>query len=158
MAPTQKSETGTHTQKKRHPRFEPLILTWHGQRPTCYPTMFLVYIYRGRYLHARIDAGIFWQKKQKQEDYASTADVAPGRVERDEQGEARRANTTPNGGPHLELGRLRLKTWSKSNFSIAETTWPTCLDYTCIYMDIERQSISIRYDAKKQSRCDFDNK
>ena len=58
---------------------------------------------------------------------ASTADAAPGRVERDEQGEARRANTTPNGGPHLERGRLRLKTWSKSDFSIAETTWQTYL-------------------------------
>ena len=30
------------------------------------------------------------------------------RVERDERLDARRANTTPNGGPHLELGRLRL--------------------------------------------------
>ena len=34
----------------------------------------------------------------------------------------RRANSTPNDGPHLELGRLRLKTWSKSDFSIAQTT------------------------------------
>ena len=56
---------------------------------------------------------------------------APGRVGRDEQGEARRANTTLNGGPHLELGRLRLKTWSKSDFSIAETTWTT---YLYIYL------------------------
>ena len=47
--------------------------------------------------------------------------------ERRAKGEVRRANTTPNGGPHLELGRLRLKTWSKSNFSIAETAWPTYL-------------------------------
>ena len=62
-----------------------------------------------------------------QGDDASTAEVRPGRVRRDEHGEARRANTTPNGGPHLELGRLRLKTWSKSNFSIAQTTWPTYL-------------------------------
>ena len=57
--------------------------------------------------------------------------VAPARVRRDEHGEARRANTTPNGGPHLELliERLRLKTWSKSEFLIAET-W-----YTYIYQD-----------------------
>ena len=45
-------------------------------------------------------------RKQRQNslpgDDASTAEVAPDRVERDEQGEARRANTTPNG---LELGR-----------------------------------------------------
>ena len=32
--------------------------------------------------------------------------------ERDEHGEARQANLnlTPNGGPHLDLGRIRLKT------------------------------------------------
>ena len=60
-----------------------------------------------------------------QGDDASTGGVAPGRFGRDEHGKARRANTTPNGGPHLELERLRLKTWSKSDFSIAETTWPT---------------------------------
>ena len=70
-------------------------------------------------------------KKREQQplqgDDASAAEVAPGRVGRDEHGEARRANTTPNGGPHLELERLRLKTWSKSDFSIAEKTWPTYL-------------------------------
>ena len=54
-------------------------------------------------------------------DDASTAEAAPGRVRRDEQGEARRANTTPNGVSHLELGHLRLKT-CKSDFSTAETT------------------------------------
>ena len=43
-------------------------------------------------------------------DDASTAGAAPVRVGRDEQGEARRANTALNGGLHLELGRLRLKT------------------------------------------------
>ena len=43
-------------------------------------------------------------------DNASTAEAAPGKVERDEQGEARQANITPNGGPHPQLGRLRLKT------------------------------------------------
>ena len=83
------------------------------------------------YLYVLIDAWDVLIKKRKQHpppgDDASTAEAAPGRVGRDEQGEARRANTTPNGGPHLELGRLRLKTWSKSDFSIAETTWPTYL-------------------------------
>ena len=52
-------------------------------------------------------------KKRKQHpsqgDDESTAGVAPGRVGRDEHGEARRANRTPNGGPHLELERSRLK-------------------------------------------------
>ena len=70
-------------------------------------------------------------KKRKQHpapgDDASTAEATSGRVGREEQDEARRANTTPSGGPHLELGRLRLKTWSKTDFSIAETTGPTYL-------------------------------
>ena len=61
----------------------------------------------------------------------STAEAVPGRVGTDEQGEARRANTTPNGEPRLELGRLRLKSWSKSDFSVAETTWST--HYTNVY-------------------------
>ena len=61
------------------------------------------------------------------------AEATPGIVGRAERGEARRANTTPNGGPHLELGRLRRKTWSKSDLSIAETTGPTYL-YTYLYM------------------------
>ena len=59
--------------------------------------------------------------------------VAPGRVGRDEHGEARRANTTSNGGPRLELERLPLKTWPKSDFGIAETTWPT---YLYIYLSL----------------------
>ena len=42
-----------------------------------------------------------------------------------EQGEAHRTNSTPKNGPHLELGRLRLKTSSKPDISIAKTTWPT---------------------------------
>ena len=78
---------------------------------------------------------ILSSKKRKehtpQGDDASTVEADPGRVGRDEQGEAHRANTTPNGGPHLELGRLRLETCSKSDFSIAETTWPT---YIYIYL------------------------
>ena len=45
--------------------------------------------------------------------------------------EARRANSTPNGGPHLELGRLRLKTWAKSGFPIAQTTGQHIC--TCVY-------------------------
>ena len=62
-------------------------------------------------------------------DDASTAEAAPSRIEGDEQGGARRANTTtPKGGSHLELcmiGCLQLKNWSKSDILIAETTWPT---------------------------------
>ena len=70
-------------------------------------------------------------KKRKQHpshgDDTNTAELAPGRVGRDDHGEARRVNTTPNGGPHLELWCLRLKTWSKCDSSVAETTWPTYL-------------------------------
>ena len=40
-------------------------------------------------------------------DDACTAEAAPGRVGRDGQGEARRANTTIKGGPHLELRVVR---------------------------------------------------
>ena len=60
-------------------------------------------------------------KKRKQHPspgcYASTAEGAPGRIERGEQGDARRAKSTPSGGPHLELGCLRLESWPKSDFS-----------------------------------------
>ena len=83
------------------------------------------------YVRVRIESWDILIKNRKQHpsqgDGASTAETTPGRVGRDEQGEARRANTTQNGRPHLELGRLRLETWSKSGFSIAETTWPTHL-------------------------------
>ena len=53
--------------------------------------------------------------------------AAPGRVDRDKQG-ARGTSSKhhTDSWPHLELGRLRLKTWSESDFSIAET-WPTHL-------------------------------
>ena len=60
----------------------------------------------------------------------STAEAAPGRVGDGEQKEARPANGTSKRGPHLELVRLRLTSWSKSDLSIAETTWPT---YPYIY-------------------------
>ena len=86
-------------------------------------------------LYVRIHTWEILTRTRKQHpsqgDDASTAGVAPGRVGRDEHGDARRANTAPNVGPHLELERLRLKTWSKSDFSIAETTWST---YLCIYL------------------------
>ena len=81
-------------------------------------------------IHTRDRTGSLNKKKRKQHpspgEDASTAEAAPGRVGRDGQGEARRANTTPKGGPHLEGGRLRLKTCSKYDFSIAET-WSTYL-------------------------------
>ena len=72
-----------------------------------------------------------FDEKRKQNplprDGASTAEAAPAQVERCGQGEIRRANSTPNGGPHLELGRLLLITWCVFDFSNAETTRPTNL-------------------------------
>ena len=59
------------------------------------------------YLYVRVDSWEKLTKKRNQHpspgDDASTAEAALGRVGRDEQREAHRANTTPNGGPHLEL-------------------------------------------------------
>ena len=46
-----------------------------------------------------------------------------------EQGELRPAISAPRGGPHLDLGRLRLKTWSKMDSSIAGTTWRTFREF-----------------------------
>ena len=93
---------------------------------------------RGIYIiYVRIHTWEILTRKRKQHPYqgddASTGWVDPDRVVRDAQGEARRANTTPNGGTHLELERLPLKTWSKSDFSIAETTWPAYL-YIHLYI------------------------
>ena len=84
------------------------------------------------YLYVPIDAWDILQKTKTAPAAGTTAEAAPGRVGRDERGEARRANSTPNGGPYLMLGRLRVKTWSKSGFSIAERTWPTYL-YIVVY-------------------------
>ena len=79
------------------------------------------------YLYARLDTWEFSTKTENGTPSMDTVGVARGDVGRDEHGEARRANTTSNDWPHLDLERLRLKPWSKSHFSIAETTWPTCL-------------------------------
>ena len=60
-----------------------------------------------RYLYVRIESWDILIKKRKQHpsqgDDAGMAEGAPCIVGRDEQGEARRANATPDGGPHLEL-------------------------------------------------------
>ena len=82
------------------------------------------------YLYIRIDAWILRRKNENRTRRRKTMRAwprPPPAVKRDEQGGARRTSTTPNGGPHLELWRLRLKTWSKSDFSSAKTTWPTYL-------------------------------
>ena len=61
-------------------------------------------------------------------DDASAAEAASGRFGRDDQGEGHLANTTACHERRLDLGRLRLKIWSKSDFLIAETTGPTYLE------------------------------
>ena len=83
---------------------------------------------------------IFTKKRKQhpsQGDDASTGVVAPGIDGREEEGEARRANTTPNGGPNLELERFRLRTLPNFGFSNGETTWETHLHiYLQIYLPI----------------------
>ena len=111
MAPTKKKV------KLEHKKKQSAIQDLHGQRLTCHLTMFLVYIDRDWYTPTRTNRRLdILTKKRKQNplpgDDASTAQAVPGRFVRNEQRKARQANTTPNGGPHLELGRLRLKTCS----------------------------------------------
>ena len=71
-------------------------------------TLKLTRIYTYEYV---LEIGTTIVKKQQRNQHASpggnasTAEAAPGRFGRGEQGEARRANTTPNGGPPLELRR-----------------------------------------------------
>ena len=81
------------------------------------------------YLNIRVDNFDILTKERKehppQRYDASSAKAAPGEAVRDEKGEAHPEKATPNGGPHLGLGRLWLKTWSKS--AIAGTTWHTHL-------------------------------
>ena len=90
------------------------------------------------YLSVRIDnLDILAQTREEhplQEDAARMTEVAPGGVGIDEQGRAHRANTTWS-GLYFELGRLRLKSWSKSDFSIADAPRPTNLcirSLTCV--------------------------
>ena len=88
------------------------------------------------FLYVRIDV---WEKMTKK---AKTVPATGRRREHGlgrylqgregEQGEARSAISAPRGRPHLALGRLRLKPWPKSDFSIFETTWVTYL-YIYIY-------------------------
>ena len=93
-----------HTQKKsRHPGVEPPTLILQGQRPTCWPTLFLVYVDPDWYVPIRtnICLGYSVQKTRTAPVDGSTAEASP-RVGIGEQGEARRANNTPNDGPHLD--------------------------------------------------------
>ena len=72
---------------------------------------------------------------RRRETKASTVSAGTRRVGRGEQGEARPVISAPRGRPDLDLARLRLKTWSKSDFWIAETTWST-YPYFYLYVGI----------------------
>ena len=106
------------------------------------------------YLYVRIDVWKTLTKKRKQHppqrDDASTVSAATCRVWGGEQGEARPAISAPKSGPHLDLGRLRLKTLPKSDFWIAET-WPT---YLYIYL---QASPSEGYDTDNYSGVNNEN-
>ena len=92
--------------------------TSKGEQPTCS-------------IYVRIDV---WKKNDKKTKTAPAAWRRREHGREGEQGEARPAMSAPRGGPHLDLGRLRLKTWSKSDFSLAETTWPTYLYIYLLYL------------------------
>ena len=69
-----------------------------------------------------------WTKIRSNTHRRETSRARPGgrpvRAGVGEQVEERRVNSTPNGGPHLELprvGRLGLNNWFKSNFSTVST-------------------------------------
>ena len=121
-----------HTQKKTESTliFDPPYTDDYGVNPTCSPTevlarlhirMICIYTYNRK-------LGYF-DKKPKQNpshgDHAGTAGGTTCRVGRGEQGEARPAIRAPRSEPNLDLGRFRLKTWSKYDFSITGTTWAT---------------------------------
>ena len=104
--------------------FDPPIRL-HKNWPKFLTRQFIGLIYRSNRANRRL--GKIEKKRRKhppQRDDASTVSAATCRVVRGEQGEACPAISTPRGGSHLDLGRLRLQTWSKSDSSIAET-WPT---------------------------------
>ena len=111
-----------------------------GRRPTCLTTRFtliLVYMYLYVWIHSW-DRNHDFDKKRKEHaspgNDANTAE-ASGSVGRGEQGEARPAYSTPNGGPHLALALSRLKTWCKIDFSIGHTT-PPSWSYMCYSADL----------------------
>ena len=92
-------EKGPSLNLKKYCITNGLTLKFHGQRPACYPTMFLVCVDRDWYVPIRTNRWLdILTKKRKQNqlpgDDVSTAEAVPGRLERGEQGEARRVNTT----------------------------------------------------------------
>ena len=82
-----------HKKKKRHAGFETSTLSAQAQRPTCQPTLCLLYVDPDWYVlihtNRRLGSANILTKKGKQHlwpgDDASTAEAAPDIVRRDEQ-------------------------------------------------------------------------
>ena len=131
-----------HKQKySRHPGFEPLTVSSQGQRPTRWPTLFHVYLDPDWYVpipkYVRIGLWDIWTKNENSTRRWKTTRAPPGRVRRGEQSEARRAISTQNGGPHLEL--LQVVYVSKPGLNLTSrllrrqgpTYWYL---YTCLFL------------------------
>ena len=118
MAPTNERENDAK-KRNRHPEFEPPTLISLGQKPNCWPTLFLVYVDPDRYVPIRTTRrlGYFDQKTKTAPIDASTAEAAP-RDGKGEQGKARRANSTPNGGLHLDSLSSFGSTFTSSYFFV----------------------------------------
>ena len=138
-----------HKKKHHHPGFEPRTPTSEGQQPTSSSTQVLTWqfirlILRSMYLCVRIEV---WEKlanKRKQHAAGGRREHGLGRYSLAGSGGASNVRHVHN--QHTErwtsshLGRLRLKTWSEPDFSIAEpdfsiagTTWATLSSmYLCM--------------------------
>ena len=112
-------------QKRKHSGHRTLDFLLWGSASYLLTTRFLAWNISEYHLSIRTNEhiGYFGPKTKTAPPVGRRGKHGRGRPrKRDEQGEAHRAEPTPNGGPHLELGRLRLKTWSISDFSVAERT------------------------------------
>ena len=86
-------------------------------------------------LYVRIDAWEKMSKNRKQyppQGGMSTVYASTCRVGKGEQGEPSPAIRARTGRPHLDLRRFRLDTLSKSDFSIAGTTWASLSSHVII--------------------------
>ena len=114
-----------------------------------------------RYLQVRIERWDVLVKERKQHpsqgDDARTAEGATCRVGRGEQGEALPAINAPRGGPHLDLGRLRLKTWSKFDFSMAGTTWRTLSSMKLLYIVTCDSWFNLTFNVNPRSNATINN-
>ena len=73
-------------------------------------------------IRTNIKFGYSYQKTKKEPPEEDSREHGRGRPRQAGETSNARSYTTPNGVPRLVLGRLWLKTWSKSDLSVAETT------------------------------------